>query len=409
MKSFFSESTVSLHLSSFWLLFARLSSQGLAVAFIALVARRLEPASFGQFTFIAAMIFIGNTFTSFGTDTLLIREIAKARQVNLLVHRSFTLQLVLSAMWCFMLILIQVPIPLLILSLSLFPLTIFSITSALLRAFERMDLFWALSLMNGFVQILCALFASDLLTLCILLLIGNILTSFLALRIFSILLPGFGLFSILDFRPLLPMVLPFAALTTLSVFSQRLGVLSTSVLIDDSATGLFASASRILDGMKFGHYAVLGALLPALSRETIYSKQNYRMAFVGMLGASILLAGIVTLLAHPLIFFLFGDKYTSAESLLIVLIWSLVPYTISAFISVNLVARNREGDLLKATLYSLLLFVLLYFYLINRYALPGAAWAALIGESIQALILIWFLRGYIPDHSSNLKNTNDIL
>ena len=168
MKNLFPASTVSLRVNSFWLLFARLSTQGLAVVFIALVARRLEPASFGQFTFIAATIFIGNTFTSFGTDTLLIREIAKARQVTSLVHSALSLQLVLSLLWCFILIVFRVKAPLLIFSLSLIPLAIFSIVSALLRALERMDLVWGLSLVSGFIQILCALFAHDLLTLCIL-------------------------------------------------------------------------------------------------------------------------------------------------------------------------------------------------------------------------------------------------
>ena len=274
MKSLFSESTLSLRINSLWLLFARLGVQGLAVIFIALVARRLEPASFGQFTFLASTVFIGNTFTSFGTDTLLIREIAKARRITPLVHRALTLQLALSALWCFGLIVLRVQTPLLIFSFSLFPLAIFSIVSALLRALERMDLFWGLSLLGGFVQVVFVLFATDLLTLCIVLLVASLLTSVLALGIFSLLVPGFGRFHLLDFRPLVPMVLPFAALTTLSVVSQRLGILSTSLLIGDTAAGLFSCAARLLDGMKFGHYAVLGALLPVLSRGALHSQQN---------------------------------------------------------------------------------------------------------------------------------------
>lgn len=388
MKSLFSESSIALHLNSFWLLFARVSSQGLAVVFIALVARRLEPASFGQFTFIAATVFIGNTFTSFGTDTLLIREIAKTRQVTSLVYRAFTLQIVLSAIWCFILMLLRVKIPLLIFSLSLFPLAIFSIVSALLRAFERMDLFWGMSLMSGFIQILCAILASDLFTLCTLLLVGSTLTSFLALRVFSILMPGLRFFSFLDFRPLLPIVLPFAALTVLSVLSQRLGVLSTSVLIGDVATGLFSSAARILDGMKFGHYAVLGALLPLLSRGARQSKQDYRTAFVGLLGISILLAGVVVFFANPIIYFLFGESYTPAANILIVIAWCLVPYTISAFLSVDLVAHGGEKSLLKATIISLAVWVLLFIWWVKSYGLAGAAWATLIGEIIQAIILL---------------------
>ena len=407
MKSLFSESTISLRINSFWLLFARLSTQGLAVVFIALVARRLEPANFGQFTFIAATVFIGNTFTSFGTDTLLIREIAKERHVTSLVHRALTLQFVLSALWCFTLVLFRVQMPLLIFSLSLFPLAVFSIVSALLRAFERMDLFWGLSLVSGFIQILCAIFAYDLFSLCALLLFGNFVTSFLALKLFSILTPGFGLFQLVDFRPLLPVFLPFAVLTTLSVVSQRLGILSTSLFIGDIATGLFSSAARILDGMKFGHYAVLGALLPVLSRGAFHSQQNYRLAFTGLFALSILLAGGVMLLARPLILFLFGKEYVSAADILIILAWCIVPYTVSAFLSVELVARGKENILLKTTIISLIVWVILFIWLIRSFGLAGASWAALCGEAFQAITLLLFRSQSVAPNESIKNVEND--
>ena len=164
---------LSLHLNAFWLLFSRISAQALAVIFIALVARRLDPASFGQFTFITATIFIGNTFTTFGTDTLLIREIAKSGQLTTLVRRAFTLQICLSIFWCFSTLLFRAETPLLIFSFSLFPLAIVSVASALLRAFERMDLFWGLNFLNCLIQILAAILSKDLMTLCTLLLAGN--------------------------------------------------------------------------------------------------------------------------------------------------------------------------------------------------------------------------------------------
>lgn len=381
---------ISLRRNSFWLLFARISTLGLAVLFVALVARRLGTAGFGQFTFIAAIVLIGNVFTSFGTDTLIIRETAKAGYITSLAARAFTLQIVLSGVWCFAIFIFGKNNPLLIYSLSLFPLALFSITSALLRAFERMDLFWGLSIINGFIQIVCAVLSPDLSTLCIFLLMGNIVTAFLALAICFVSLPGFNLFPFLDFRPLVRVALPFATLATLGILSQRLGVLSVSILAGDVAAGLFSSAARIVEGMKLGHYAVLGALLPALSRNTLDSKHDNRAAFLGLLGISVLIAGATMFFANPILNFIFGDKYTSAVSLLIVLIWTLLPYTISAFISVDLVVRGLEYTLVKATIISLVIYASLYFLLINSNGLLGAAWAALLGECLQAIILILF-------------------
>ncbi len=411
MKYLFSKSALPLRRNSLWLLLARVSTQGLAVIFVVLVARRLSAAGFGQFAFIGTVLFIGNVFTSFGTDTLLIREIAKAGNVTTLARRAFTLQLILSALWCLTALVLHVDFPLLIYTFSLFPLALFSVASALLRAFERMDLFWGLSLINGAIQITSALFSSDLLTLCMLLLIGNLITAGLAFWICSAMLPSFILLPLLDFRPLLSLTLPFAALATFSILSQRLGVLVIFHFAGDVATGLFASATRIVDGLKIGHYAILGVLLPVLSRQAQNSKQAYRATFWMLLGLSALLAGTVGFLAEPILALLFGEKYITATDFLRILIWSLVPYTISAFVSVDLVASNEEMKLLKVTLISLLVACVLFIWLIIKFGIVGAAWAALSSEIVQALILLYAapasLRAITKTGYSNLENTHD--
>ncbi len=381
---------ISLFRNSFWLLFARISTLSLAVLFTALVARRLGTADFGQFTFIATLVLIGNVFTSFGTDTLLIREISKAEHLASLAARAFTLQIVLSGIWCFVTFIFCTNRSLVLYSLSLFPLTLFSIVSALLRAFERMDLFWGLSLINGFIQIICAVLSPDLPDLFIFLFAGNIITAFLGLWICSMSLPHISLVPFLDFRPIFRLALPFAALAILGVLSQRLGVLFVSILAGDDATGLFSSAARVVDGMKLGHYAVLGAFLPALSRKALDSKHDYRIAFLGLLCISVLIAGGTMFFSSPILYFLFGEKYTPAVDLLIVLAWTLVPYTISAFISVDLVVRGLEYNLVKATIISLIMFTVLYLWFINSNGLMGAVWAALIGECLQAAIFVLY-------------------
>src|SRR5215211_5169244 len=137
---------LSFHRNSLWLLFARISAQGMAILFIALAARRLGVESFGQFTFIAAVVLIGNTFTNFGTDTYIIREIGRTRKAVPLISNAFGLQLILSAMWWIGTFALRSDPPFLIYSLSLFPLALFSVATATLRGFERMDLVWTLSL-----------------------------------------------------------------------------------------------------------------------------------------------------------------------------------------------------------------------------------------------------------------------
>jgi len=380
----------SLRRNSLWLLFARLTAQGLAILFIAITAHRLGVESFGQFTFIGALVLIGNTFTNFGTDTYIIRETARVGKVTSLIPRALGLQLILSALWWIVTLLLRPSPPLLIYSLALFPLAIFSVATATLRAFERMDLVWTLSLANGLIQALAALFSFDVQTLCLFLLIGHILTAALSSWICSASLPSFSLIPLKDFYPLLRLTLPFAALTILLVLSQRLGILTVSALKGDLATGLFSSVTRVVDGLKLGHYAVLGALLPVISRGTLQSKQSFRKGFIAIMGLSLLMAIGLSLFSRIIILVLYGKEFTSAIQLLALLGWSLIPYTISSFISYDLIARRRENILVKATAISLGVFLVLYVWLISNYNLNGAVYAAFAGEIIQAIIFFFF-------------------
>jgi O-antigen/teichoic acid export membrane protein len=77
--------------------------------------------------------------------------------------------------------------------------------------------------------------------------------------------------------------------------------------------------------------------------------------------------------------------------LLAVLGWCLIPYTVSSFISYDLIARGREITLLKATVVSLAGFLVLYLSLISLFNINGAVYAALAGEALQAAIYIFFL------------------
>jgi O-antigen/teichoic acid export membrane protein len=379
---------VSIRRNSFWLAFARFSAQALNVLFAALAARRLGAAGFGHFSFLTALVLLGNTFTTFGTDTLLIRELARTGKTTDLLPRAFSLQITLSVLWIGVTLLIEPRSLLLLYSLSLFPLALSSVASAVFRGFERMDLYWQTTLLASLTQLIAVFLAWDLSSLCVFLMIGHLAAALISLALCSASFPTFSLFPLLDFRPIFSLALPFALLTTISLLSQRLGLFSVSSLLGEREAGYYSAAARVVEGLKLGHYAVLGALLPALSRAAQNTNPKLRVAFTAMLGLSALLSAAVTLAAQPLVTLLYGSGYTPSIALLTILAWTLVPYTVSAFISVDLVSGGHEQTLVKTAIVSLGIFLALYFGLISVFGSNGAACAALVGEILQAVVLV---------------------
>ncbi len=265
-----------------------------------------------------------------------------------------------------------------------------SVSTSSLRAFERMDLVWTISLANGTVQIIAALLSDDLWTLCAYLFLGQLILAGFSYWICAVFLASFHLPPIPDIRPLLRATLPFAALTILLVLSKWGNSGTRKYFPDDSSTGLFSSVARVVDGLKLGHYAVLGALLPVISRGTRSAEQSFRSGFGLLVGLSLFSAVGLSLFPRFVILNLFGDAFSPAIGLLAILGWSLLPYTLSSFISYDLIARGRELTLVKAGTVSLSVFLVLYPWLISIYGLNGAVYASLAGEIFQAVIFIYF-------------------
>ena len=257
---------------------------------------------------------------------------------------------------------------------------------AVFRGFERMDVSLWTTLINGAVQVAAALISSDLETLIVFLVLGFLFQAVIAYWLGKRLLPGHHLLPLKGFWPLLKLLLPFAVLAIFQVLSQRLGILTVSKLLGDVSAGIFSSTARVIEGLKIGHYAILGALLPVLSRRNDGSRQSLQQAFVVLLLASILMALGLLIFPRFVILILYGVKYEAAIRLLSMLGWSLIPFTISSIIAYDLIARGFEIMLVKATALSLFMFLVLYLWLISVYQLDGAIYAALLGEAGQAII-----------------------
>ena len=376
---------------------ARLGAQGGLALFTILIARRLGSAGFGEYAFIASAVFIGNMLTTFGTDMLLIREIAARRDFSQLLPSLF-LQLSLSVgLIALIWVLPALPgqsaigwLALKIYSLALIPFAFFSVFSSVLRGLQRMDHYAALNLFTALVQ-LAGTFVfirtdSSVVTLAWLLLAVQVAATILAGWLCRDQFSHFHLpaqFSLRQFRPVLPLV----ALSIIGILYQRLGILLVTFLLGAAATGWFSAALRVVEFAKTAHLAIFTVLYPRMANSQDRLK-DFRLVWLVLLTGAIIATLGLFLLASPLILVLFGAEYAASIPLLRLLAWMLVPFTVSTYLSLAFVAANREKPVLISLAASLLTLLLLNFLWTPRVGILGTGWAMVLVESLQTGMLL---------------------
>ena len=405
-----------------WLLAARLVGQGLGLLFTAVLARALGQAGLGQFAFISAVVFIGNAVTTFGLDTLLIREVAASRpqqgashddaggtatqSVQQLISAVLLIQLALAAVFVAGLWLLAPRLPnqtpatlpaLRLAALALFPLAFSTVDSALLRAHERMAHFLLFSLTTATALALgglaLAIGGGGLTAAAAVLVLAQGAGALAAAGLARRGLPGFRRRWVWPSPPVVGRALRLgaglAALMLLSLLYQRSGVLLLSLLEGDTAAGAYSAAARVIEALKMLPAAFFGAMFPILAQGSRGdgSRRAYRRAFLALLAVAVLMAAATMALAGPVLALLFGPGYESAAGALRLMAWSLPPTVVAFKLSFDLVVAGRERAAAAGMALTLLVGGGLTAWLIGGYGLMGAALGLVAGEVAQVVIL----------------------
>jgi O-antigen/teichoic acid export membrane protein len=390
---------VSIVKNSLWLLLARIGTQGMAALFTILLARRLGSSGFGEYAFIAAIIFVGNMLTTFGTDMSLIREIAGHDDLSFLPASLF-IQLVLSFMFIGITWSAAPFIPnqsadavlaLRIYSFALIPLALFTVFTTALRGKQFMVAYTWLNLIGSFLQLAIVWFflrkGESLIVLAVLLLLNQIIVALFGAVICHFRIQGFWsgwYFAMKDVSRLLKISAPLALLAVIAMVYQRLSVILLSIISGPMMTGWFSVAQRTVEASKTGHVAIFTALYPAMAQSR---NETFHLPWILLLFGAGFGAVILSMLARPLTRILFGVEYEASVPALQILAWMLIPYTISTFLTLKFVALDREMPVLRASLASLVMLGALGLWWIPRGGLAGASGSALIAESVQAGLL----------------------
>jgi O-antigen/teichoic acid export membrane protein len=375
-----------------WTVGSRYGSQVLAVVSNLLLARYFGSAGFGEYAFITAVVLIGNAFSTFGTDMILIRRISSANDFSDL-PAALVLQISISTIFILLAFVLApfLPVqrPLLIYVCALIPLSFFTIFTTILRGVQQMDGFSILHFTSALIHLLAVFLLLGLRGS-----VAHLAFYLLGVHVIGAALGFFLCRGFLEKWIFSPHRIPalikssarMALIGTLRLLYEKITLTMLPVLTTVSETGLFASSARTVDAAKLGHLSALTAVYPEMARTKLKDAHLNRSK-LWLFVAAVLIAFMLFLFAEPIILLLFGNEFVSSASALRILAWTVIPYYTVSYYSLAFVAVERETSVLSALGFAFLILIALLVWLVPLYGLRGAAGSILIAEIVQAALL----------------------
>jgi O-antigen/teichoic acid export membrane protein len=161
----------------------------------------------------------------------------------------------------------------------------------------------------------------------------------------------------------------------------------------DRSLAWFGASHRALMALHTFVWLYFFNLLPSISRCVVLPKKqlldlmDHSIRFAAWIG--LLAAGMLGFMAPLLLGLIYGPAFRAAASSFRVLAWMLPVAMLSGHYRYTLIAYSRQKTLLVCTAYSALAAVVLGFMLVPLYDGMGAAWALLIANVLN-LVLVYF-------------------
>jgi O-antigen/teichoic acid export membrane protein len=405
-----------------WLLFDKLIRMvgGLFVGIW--VARYLGPDLFGKLNYAIAFIGLFGSFSAFGLQAIVVRELVKNQYSKKeLLSSAFLIQAIgaLTAyIFCNLLVLFLreddhvVRILVAILSCIL----LFRSTDFIKYYFEAnvesKYIVWvenSVFVVGSIARIFLILTKTDVYSFAILMIFEALLLAALLLYLYgkkvgSLIWPYFYTSS---FFMLIKNSWPLMLSSVTVMIYMRIDQIMLGEMADDSAVGVYSAAIRISEIWYVIPTIVCASLFPSLvthhqSDKTFFNK-SLQSQYELMVYLAILIAIPLSILSDQIIEILYGSAYSDASQVLIVHIWTGVFVFLGVASQQWFIAEHLEKQALLRTTAGMIVNVGLNFLLIPKYQALGAAWATLIAQAIAALFFDLFSRSTWPMFRMKMK------
>ena len=365
-----------------------------AILFI-VIARSLSKEGFGEYNLVLSLIFIGGMFVNFGMENVIIREVARNRnQAGIYFSNAMFLGFVFSLLsWPMMTILAYL--------LSYGPEVVFlmsfggatfifmgfgQIASSVIKGYERMDVFAAISTCYSIVALGLNMVAlwywSTVASLIVVLFVIEVLKAgtFITIVHRYFVQIRWQLNRVIIIQ-ILKLSIPFALLMAFGVLLHRTDLLMLGWLKPLDEVAIYGMAARFTDMLSLIGGSLIGALYPALSAKMNAARDEQWCLFTESIAVFAICgfgtSTLLIVLAEPIILMLFGNSYVVGASTLRWLGSAFLFTMLSGPVGTLLLAAGDQMK--KLMLMGTVLLgssILLNVWLIPAYSYKGAAISA---------------------------------
>ncbi len=396
--------------NSFSILLTRMSLSCSSLIITIFIARNLGPGPLGLFSVAMALCTIFQYLSILGYDTIVIREIGKDQdQGSWLIKNGILLGVLSCAVGAVLMAIIGNILnysPLImksvyLSSLVLFPCFLnvlgenifiglkkarFAFYTALVRETAWLVLgVWWLSLSHDINAVIGAFIVSRM--------VGVV---FLAYLLQQEKISWWGDFQVFKFKEILGLIPAFFLINLLSNLLLEVDVVILSKLVSVEDVGFYNVTKKILRVSFILIFSMVSASFPTIV-ETLHKNHKMiysyfaRLSFL-MLIVSFSIATSVYFLAHTLINLFLGAAFLPTVKFIQVLIWKIVPLSLSFLWSRFLIAANQQNKDVVALMIGLPLFFVLSIVFVKEWGTLGMAYADILTLICLAFIHLHFVK-----------------
>lgn len=189
--------------------------------------------------------------------------------------------------------------------------------------------------------------------------------------------------------------LPFAVLSLLMVLYFRMDAVLLERLVHTRAAGVYAQSFRIFDALCMVPVLFASLLLPMFSR-LLAEKKNVlsllNMAFSLLFPGMVILVINLAVFARPLLDAMYTERFPESAMVFTFLMLAVVPVSLSYIFGTLLTADGKLFFLNLVSAMTLIVNVSLNLILIPRFGATGAAFTALVSQTIAGTAQVVFCK-----------------